>query len=62
MTYEELFIARGGAEKAREIALNMYSLGISKELISKYTKLSLSEIDKLIGDNTQSPTEPHAYN
>ncbi len=62
MTYEELFITRGREEERTAVALNLYSLGVSKEIISKSTKLTLNELDKLIGDNTQSPAEPHAYN
>ncbi len=70
MTFEEWFEARGearGEAKGRaegrvEIALNMYSLGISKELISKSTKLTLAELDKLIEGSAQSPEEPYALN
>jgi len=52
--------AEGKAEKSAEVALNMYLDGMSTEKISKYTKLSLEEIDKLIENSRQSPAEPYA--
>ncbi len=40
-------------------AVNLYSDGISKEIISKCTGLSLDKIDKLIEYDKQYPLEPH---
>ncbi len=55
MTYEELFEARGREKERAAIALNIYSLGVSKEIILKSTGLYTKEVDNLIKSYT--PTE-----
>ncbi len=62
MTTEEWIEARSKAEERAAVALNLYSLGISKDVISKGTGLTLTELEKLIEGSTQSPTEPYAFN
>ncbi len=58
--------AEGKAEEKTEIALNMYLLGIGKDLILKSTGLSEEELDKLIKENaghkTDISTEPYVFN
>lgn len=49
----EIGIKEGKAEKSAEVALNLYSLGVSKDIISKGMGLSLDEIDKLIENSSE---------
>ena len=44
-------IKEGVLEKEKEVVINMYKENFSNEVISKVTKLSLEEIDKIINDN-----------
>ena len=39
---------KGIASKEKEIVINMYKDGMSLELISKYSNLSLEEVNKIV--------------
>jgi len=78
MTFEERFFTKGlvkgkaegkaegkvegKAETKAEIALRLFSMGLSKEIISQGTDLSLKEIDDLVkGTPTADSEKPYAF-
>ncbi len=53
--------ARGVTRTKAEIALKMYSFGVSKDIISQCTGLSIKEIDELIKEKPQTENHEEPY-
>ncbi len=55
--------ARGVTRTKAEIALKMSSFGVSKDIISQCTGLSIKEIDELIKEKpqTENPETPYVF-
>ncbi len=55
--------ARGATRTKAEIALKLFSIGLSKDIISQCTGLSIKEIDELIKEKpqTEPPEKPYVF-